>query len=211
MGILKTAIGAVLGLSVSSPALSGVFTTQSQSFEVLYAEHGSTGAQPFNLYNGPLRLYSVKVTWQGGVGSSFDTQLNDQNYYTQSYSGQVGFYMYSFDVDGFGAYDYREFAGTTQCTLSACSVSGYGSGVIYLDPGMFVGSGVAWVDSADFITPRWDFDSESNAQWGAGTAVTITYTLGPVPEPASWAMMVGGFGLAGGVMRRGRKRPVAIS
>jgi len=30
----------------------------------------------------------------------------------------------------------------------------------------------------------------------------------PTPEPASWAMMVGGFGLAGGVLRRTRRQAV---
>lgn len=29
---------------------------------------------------------------------------------------------------------------------------------------------------------------------------------GAVPEPATWAMMIGGFGMVGGMMRRGRKR-----
>jgi hypothetical protein len=31
---------------------------------------------------------------------------------------------------------------------------------------------------------------------------------GPVPEPATWVMMVGGFGLVGGAMRR--HRPMAL-
>ena len=29
--------------------------------------------------------------------------------------------------------------------------------------------------------------------------------ISPVPEPASWAMMIGGFGIAGGMLRRRRK------
>jgi hypothetical protein len=33
----------------------------------------------------------------------------------------------------------------------------------------------------------------------------ISYTLGGVPEPAVWALMVGGFGLAGGALRRHRR------
>jgi hypothetical protein len=31
---------------------------------------------------------------------------------------------------------------------------------------------------------------------------TVTFTSSPVPEPASWAMMIGGFGLIGAAMRR---------
>jgi hypothetical protein len=34
---------------------------------------------------------------------------------------------------------------------------------------------------------------------------------GAVPEPASWAMLIGGFGLAGGAIRTRRKRPVALA
>ncbi len=40
----------------------------------------------------------------------------------------------------------------------------------------------------------------------AGIASTEGVVAGPVPEPASWAMMVGGFALVGGAMRS-RRRP----
>jgi len=41
-------------------------------------------------------------------------------------------------------------------------------------------------------------------QYRTGTAGTLVITLGssPVPEPITWAMMVGGFGVVGGAMRR---------
>ncbi|WP_236626793.1 MULTISPECIES: PEPxxWA-CTERM sorting domain-containing protein [Sphingomonas] len=39
--------------------------------------------------------------------------------------------------------------------------------------------------------------------------VRYSYTISAVPEPASWAMMVAGFGLAGGWIRRARPRPQA--
>ncbi|WP_066724331.1 PEPxxWA-CTERM sorting domain-containing protein [Sphingomonas pituitosa] len=34
---------------------------------------------------------------------------------------------------------------------------------------------------------------------------------GAVPEPAAWAMLIGGFGLAGGAIRTRRKRPAALA
>jgi len=34
---------------------------------------------------------------------------------------------------------------------------------------------------------------------------------GSIPEPASWAMMLGGFGLAGGAMRHGRRQAVSFA
>jgi hypothetical protein len=40
--------------------------------------------------------------------------------------------------------------------------------------------------------------------------LTFSYTAGAVPEPASWAMMVGGFGLLGGALRRRAVRSGAL-
>lgn len=39
---------------------------------------------------------------------------------------------------------------------------------------------------------------------------TVNYSVSAVPEPATWAMMIGGFGIAGVAMRR-RARRVAVS
>jgi hypothetical protein len=55
-----------------------------------------------------------------------------------------------------------------------------------------------------------DFDDGSVAPdgvWNSGS-ITFTYTpsgVGAVPEPATWAMMIGGFGVVGGAMRRRQK------
>ena len=45
----------------------------------------------------------------------------------------------------------------------------------------------------------------------AGGAVEVEYTYTPtVPEPASWALMMIGFGAMGGVLRRRREEPSAL-
>jgi hypothetical protein len=41
-------------------------------------------------------------------------------------------------------------------------------------------------------------------QFGA-TSNAILYSTAPIPEPATWAMMIGGFGLIGGFARRRRQ------
>ncbi len=42
--------------------------------------------------------------------------------------------------------------------------------------------------------------------YGSGSQQLDNITVnGGVPEPASWAMMLGGFGLVGGIMRSRRK------
>jgi len=38
----------------------------------------------------------------------------------------------------------------------------------------------------------------------------ISVTSGAVPEPATWALMIGGFGMAGAMLRRRRLVPVAV-
>lgn len=42
------------------------------------------------------------------------------------------------------------------------------------------------------------------ANFGYDAFRTLSFDSGAVPEPASWALMLGGFGLVGGVMRRRR-------
>lgn len=41
--------------------------------------------------------------------------------------------------------------------------------------------------------------------------VEVAHVTGAVPEPASWAMMVGGFGLVGGAMRSRRKTAISFA
>jgi hypothetical protein len=43
------------------------------------------------------------------------------------------------------------------------------------------------------------------------TAATFVATAAAVPEPASWALMLGGFGLVGGVMRMRRKATASFA
>jgi len=47
----------------------------------------------------------------------------------------------------------------------------------------------------------WTVEQETNVAYLRGQVV-LRSNAGAVPEPATWAMMIGGFGLAGGAMRR---------
>lgn len=51
--------------------------------------------------------------------------------------------------------------------------------------------------------------ADSNSPWYSETWVIRSAVSGAVPEPAAWAMMIGGLGLVGATMRRRRK--VAVS
>ena len=54
-----------------------------------------------------------------------------------------------------------------------------------------------------------------NSSWGTFYPSSHAFTLygspAPAPEPASWAMMLGGFGLVGGAMRARRKAQVSFA
>jgi PEP-CTERM motif len=62
------------------------------------------------------------------------------------------------------------------------------------------------------------FFADPNAQFEARTGIQILASAagaGGVPEPASWALMLGGFGLTGAALRRGngrgRQRTVSVT
>ena len=60
-------------------------------------------------------------------------------------------------------------------------------------------------------SPRSDF-LVRNSQNGQGYAQNVTLSsVGAVPEPATWAMMIFGFAAIGGAMRRQRKTNVKVS
>jgi hypothetical protein len=68
-----------------------------------------------------------------------------------------------------------------------------------------------WPTSQEFLVPVFDGGVEGYLYFGPtdGGRVLITVNGRALPEPASWAMMLGGFGAIGGAMRA--RRRVAVS
>jgi hypothetical protein len=84
-------------------------------------------------------------------------------------------------------------------------------GLTYLDNGSFFTFDVAGPQlfSGPINAPTLlAFGSEQISDLNSGETITISARA--VPETASWALMVAGFGLAGGALRR-RAAPVAIA
>ncbi len=78
------------------------------------------------------------------------------------------------------------------------------------EPIVFVG---AFDDSSGFTNVQFWGDGSGEYLVIGGTvryALLDQGSLPPVPEPANWAMMIGGFGLVGGAMRRQRRRQPAL-
>lgn len=62
-----------------------------------------------------------------------------------------------------------------------------------------LGPGDYTVSATAFLSP-----------YGSGGGAARLVSAGAVPEPASWALMLGGFGLVGGAMRSRRKATVSF-
>jgi len=109
-------------------------------------------------------------------------------------------------------------------------------GAYFLDPSLFNASnpgGTAWMNGFFDVTGGSDnaagllavgstsevlsfcsaascTSNNLNAYTDVGVAFTLKQIESGVPEPASWAMMIAGLGLAGFAMRRGRRETVSI-
>ena len=130
-------------------------------------------------------------------------------------------YISDFDRSGFSAND-------TACRIAAAvgAPSGFGCntgigarevGVAGGDSGgpQFINGKLVSVTSygLTFGTAFGDFRANLNSSWGEFNGFVPLYihkdfingALASVPEPASWAMMLAGFGMIGGAVRRSRK------
>jgi hypothetical protein len=106
----------------------------------------------------------------------------------------------------FGNYDFStlEITGITEVTITSLSTLQY---LPIFNPEQFEGSALtpapllSFTGSSILIT----FDTAGVGQFNFGAdggQAIFAYNGGVVPEPASWAMMIAGFGLVGAAMRR---------
>lgn len=62
----------------------------------------------------------------------------------------------------------------------------------------------AFVEDFSSGLPSTVFQGVEGGAWSADSIIDNSRIIAPVPEPASWAMLITGFGLAGAVLRRRR-------
>jgi hypothetical protein len=113
-------------------------------------------------------------------------------------------YVY-FDPVGSQNIGYVDFSGavlgilTTAPRLTSTDSFLGRAGVTYLSPDL---RGIEEGDTATFLGKRVNTDLTAGTP---GDYIRVLTAFQPVPEPASWLLMIAGFGIAGAALRRGRR------
>jgi hypothetical protein len=139
-----------------------------------------------------------------GTGPVLDWSVGTASYFSldgglSQFNGGSLFSTGAYNGDGRQASHFKD-------TPSPAGCDGFNQ-IGIMDPTFCYGEmGVITViDIAGFDAMGWNtsIDVMANLGYKTTTAAFVTSLLAPVPEPASWAMMLGGFGLVGfGIRRR---------
>lgn len=192
---------------IASTMISGAAQAASVTYDSLSAWQAAAGPYSNDIHYGANRTDISGLTLDDGTQLSFGSPINIRNInngwgsWSGGYTGQVLFtesqsFTINFDtaIDGFGFFIESNMLAMHNFTL-ALSDGSTVSGSYHGDSGAgflgFIGSGVtsATITGTDFFAVG-DF------------YVAKPVSVDAVPEPASWALMIGGFGLVGGALRR---------
>ena len=178
---IKSAIAAAAVALLASSAANAAIIVKNISFTASNFTLSSGSASP-----APVSPVTLNVT------ITFDNAANIN-------STTSGLTVNSFNLPYALAYTYSQ----SQDLLTIASQPGLGS---CNNP---ASTFCSFISNAS-TTPVAGFVQQSTPSGGYWTAQTIVAGPGAVPEPATWAMMIGGFGAIGGAMRY-RRRNVAVS
>jgi len=193
MGIRMAAAAAAVAFALAGTAQSATIV---QSF-------GANTIAPGTLHSFDATLgtlIGVTIDWSGTVGESFHnpTYPGPQGF-SGNYGGDIGF-MFIRPIYTNLANDYRTFSGFYDCgTQITCGIGGGGSGSLTADPTPFVGTDDFYAQAFGSVgvVGQGQFEYQQ-----ANIGGTLTYIYAAVPEPATWAMMLAGFGAIGYATRR---------
>jgi len=222
-GYVANAIGA-LHDGDSSRGVSGSPTYYSQTSNVRADQVIVTGfpswmgkADPGTAFGsayaselGNRMLFGVKID---GNGTQFSidqlsfTMSSDDPYNGLGYTYAQGSYGYSNDYEGvlkgadgmlWTADDIFVTSGSASMLVDGLVGRGSGNSYAAYCPGCSVADQQAAINAAA-AGPSYNFSGAYSLNGATGSG---TFHVAAVPEPASWALMLGGFGLVGGAMRR---------
>lgn len=174
--ILKTALITAMALPVSAQAAT-VMESQAQTSAGQLFTYSFGGLDPAT---GPGTL---TITARGDYSTAFP----DIEFLSYDIEGLLTGNLAPAGADSFTEFSFNDVEFTAVFDLSLADLNG-----LLSDNAIEL--------SLDLSGPVNIFDADSF------TSVMIDYaSASPTPEPGSWAMMIGGFGLVGGAMRRRRK------
>jgi hypothetical protein len=220
--LCKLAVGAAIGCVTVAQA-SPVTTTQEVSSGVISNIKGTSGALDFAQFNSSLgTLLSVEVLLYSDLNSSFAVEnkggrattfvLSSKSKVSLNAGGlfTIGAVENNYN-SSFAALGYDnllDHGGSSGTTVTVTNQHGAPTSVLLTDAGSlsaFTGNGFVHTTASGVgttkITASGNIDTIASSSYSAYGKVIYTYAL-PVPEPETYAMLLGGLALMGVVARR---------
>ncbi len=209
---------AIFSLSVSAPAMAATFIdTGDSAFVTFDGTQPGTSANLLLTLTGENNLLNT-FTFSYVLNNTSNTALNPSvrvssfGFSDNVGSTPTGSATGDFDNISFGN-NFPNGLGNREVCVAATNCLGGSDGVLVGDPATgtftldYTGTGLTQVTLNDFAVR---YNSTGSTGAGSGTGVgtegEIPGQTGAVPEPATWAMMLLGFGFVGGAMRSARRR-----
>jgi len=209
---MKTTFEMALGLAVAA-ALAGSAQATTVDFSDLIAPPDGMFVGP--IYSEDGLTFDANSADADAMGSLSDdlnadpggatlTHFRFSGVLTVTKTGGGGFFLKSFDLadafnDGIGGTD-------GSLAFSYVDAGGLHESLLILDdtPGLQTFTfNLSGMTSFSLVNSP-PFFQIDNIVYDEGCAIRAGCGVGGVPEPASWALMIAGFGLAGGALRRRR-------
>ena len=190
------AVGAALAGTIASTADAAVTVNLQQvGTNVIATSNGTLDLTGLTFVSGGYTLTSGVTGSDGYIGTGNSGSALD------AYSGFTGPATF-----GTGNLVFGVGAGATPFGINGRSL---GTPVAFVQSGYISGSAIAsTLTFANSTFASLGLTQGTYAYTSRSDSITVTIgqgaVSGAVPEPAAWAMMIGGFGLIGGTMRRRR-------
>ena len=224
MTILKAALqcAALLSASVATPAAAATIIVNFGSTDAIPANNnfatqlGNLGLTQYASSGASLSLSGpARITFHFmGSESRFDdtfTFLADSIDDASTLTENSAFVSWAERYMGRGTYETGgDLAGLLNFTTSGAD----GQGAAIGDQGFGIFLGPNAVSGDAYTTLFLGYDDQRSVQTPPDDNhddFMIRMTVSPVPEPATWALMIGGFGLVGTAMRRRSQIRIALA
>ncbi len=194
----------VLAMIVASPALATVYQTEA-SFNAAHAPTkvvsfsdvatsltpvGSPYVKDGVTFTGA-NLTLADTSFWGSVDSLFDNTFNTALTVSFDATSSVGFYVAGSYIDTVA--DITFYNGASALFTTTTAVGGVNTAFSFFG-----------IDGLGPITGFSIDTTRTPDGFSSVGPISFAGAAGAVPEPATWAMMIGGFGMVGGAMRRRR-------